>query len=95
MGKKKNIGVPKDTGSTDTSAQPSVGASKDPMDDWQHKDNADTLTKAHEIMADPTKMKGAMIHLKKKAKAIRSVKDIQAFHQAKYGPGGDADADGE
>lgn len=95
MGKKKNIGAPKDTGLSDTSSQPAVAAMADPKDDWQHKDNADTLMRAHEIMADPTKMKGAMIHIKKKAKAIRSVKDIQAFHQEKYGAGGDPDLETE
>lgn len=98
MGKKVNIGaakkVSKDTASEAAGPIPSQPASPNsprPLDDWDHKNNADKLMDAQEIMGDPEKMKGAMKHIKKKAKAIRSVKDIQAFHNEKYGANGDPD----
>lgn len=96
MGKKNNMGAPKDTGMP-MPAQPSVSPSDGPrpLDDFDHQNNADALMKAHEIMGDPAKMKGAMMHIKKKAKAIKSVKDLQNFHQAKYGAGGDPDMEVE
>lgn len=97
MGKKTNTGVAKKSSPVDTMSsaagpvQPSSPGGPRPLDDWDHKNNADKLMEAHEIMGDPAKMKGAMMHIKKKAKAIRSVKDLQDFHQEKYGPGGDPD----
>ena len=97
MGKKINSGaaksVSKNTVSEAAGPMPSaVGPDgKRPLDDWDHKNNADKLMDAQEIMSDPEKMKGAMKHIKKKARAIRSVKDLQNFHNDKYGAGGDPD----
>lgn len=92
MGAKKNMGAPKDSS---PQAQPSNPMAPRPLDDYDHQNNADALMKAHEIMGDPAKMKGAMMHIKKKAKAIKSVKDLQSFHQEKYGAGGNPDLEVE
>ncbi len=63
--------------------------------DYEAEDHARTLTRAGEIHNDADKMKKAMKHLKKQKKAIKSVDDIKAYHQAKYGRGGTAPQDGE
>jgi hypothetical protein len=90
---KKNIGAPKDA--TVASPMQTKAPGARPLDDWDHQNNADALMKAQEIMGDPDKMKGAMIHIKKKAKAIRSIKDITDFHNEKYGAGGNPDLEVE
>lgn len=46
------------------------------MSDWEHEDNARTLTKAADILSDPKKRKGAAKHIKKQKKAFRSVNDL-------------------
>jgi hypothetical protein len=89
MAKKNSIGVEKHPGANMPSSVAPSGPR--PLDDFDHQQNAETLMKGQEIMQDPAKMKGALIHLKKKAKAIKSVQDIKDFHQQKYGPGGDPD----
>ena len=98
MGKKVNIGAPKDTGSISQPAMagpvsPSGGAPE--LTDWDHKNNADKLMEAQEIMGDPAKMKGALMHIKKKKMAIRGVQDLKNFHQQKYGAGGNPDMEVE
>lgn len=62
-----------------------------PDDTWQHEDNARTLMKAGEIMNDPDKMSGAMKHVRKQKKGIKSIMDMKKFRQQKYGAGGNPD----
>jgi hypothetical protein len=54
--------------------------------DWQVKDAAETIMKAHEHMADPMMMKHVNKHLHIKSKAIKSIKDIQSAYNSKFGP---------
>jgi hypothetical protein len=53
--------------------------------DYEAEDHARTLTKAGEILSDPKKMNKAMGHLKKQKQAMKSIDDLKAFHQEKYG----------
>lgn len=67
-------------------------ASKDSgMSDYEHEDNARTVKRAHEIMADPVKMKGVKKHIKKEKRAIKSIDDMVKYRNDKYGAKGNPD----
>ncbi len=55
--------------------------------DYEGEQHANDLMRAGEILNNPDKMKKAMKHIGKKKLAIKSVADIKAYHQAKYGKG--------
>lgn len=63
-----------------------------PDDEWQAKSHANTIMDAHEIMADPDKMKKVKKHLHAKKKAMKSVQDLMDYRNEKYG-GKNADKD--
>jgi hypothetical protein len=58
--------------------------------DHEGEMHANDLMRAGEILNNPEKMKKAMIHIGKKKLAIKSVADIKAYHQEKYGKAGTA-----
>jgi hypothetical protein len=44
-----------------------------PVDDWQARDDFDTLMRAHQITNDPKRHKAAKAHAKDRLKAMRNV----------------------
>lgn len=59
--------------------------------DYETENHARTIIEAHQIMADPHKMKKVMKHLKKQKKTINSVQDLKDHYKEKYGPGSEKD----
>lgn len=60
-------------------------APKEP-DDWEKQNMLDTIVKAHGIINDPKKMKHVTKLAKAQGGAFKSIDDIKAYSQAKYGP---------
>jgi hypothetical protein len=46
-----------------------------PMDDWQARDDFDTLMRAHQITNDPNRHKAAKAHAKSRLEAIKGLTD--------------------
>lgn len=56
------------------------------MDDWKSKDDADLLRRAGEVLSDPDRMKKAHKHHKKNKAAFKSVDELIAHRNEKFGP---------
>lgn len=67
--------------------QPAAAKMEDP---YEAEGHANTLMKAGEILSDPKKMAMAAGHIKKQKRAFKSVEDLKAFHQEKYGKSANA-----
>lgn len=56
-----------------------------PDEDYEARNDMDTLMRAEEIKGDEHRMKRVHKHLKGHKKKIRSIEDLKALHQAKFG----------
>lgn len=74
---------------------PKSDSKKGKPDEWEINNWKRTVIEAHEIMCDPKKMKYVKESLKKEKKAIRSVDDLIAYRNDKFGSGSGDDYDEE